>query len=87
MTGCRRPAVAERPPSLSMMKGDTTHTAVLRAVTDAGGLTHLVTDEAMVVGRRIGRYAACCGAEILAASLTMPEAGLCDGCRRWRAGA
>jgi hypothetical protein len=70
-----------------MVRGDTAHTAVLHAVTDAGGLTHLVTDEAMVVGRRVGRYAACCGAEIVAASLTMPEAGRCQPCRRWRAGA
>lgn len=69
-----------------MARGDTAHTAALRAVTDAGGLTHLVTDEAMVVGRRLGRYAACCGTEILAASLTTPEAGRCRPCRRWRAG-
>lgn len=87
MTDCRRFAVADRPPSLSMMRGDTAHAAALRAVTDAGGLTHLVSDEAMVVGRNIGRYVACCGDEIVAASLTMPEAGRCRRCRRWRAGA
>ena len=43
-----------------MVRDNTARTAVLRAVTDAGGLTHLVTDDAMVVGRRFGRYATCC---------------------------
>lgn len=59
---------------------------VLLAVTDDGGTTHLVTDEAMAAGRRYGVYTAVCSADVLAASLTMPESARCRKCRRWRAG-
>lgn len=55
-------------------------------VTDKGGTTHLVTEQAMVAGRRDGRYMAVCDAPVLAASLTMPESARCQKCRRWRAG-
>lgn len=62
-------------------------TAVLRAVTDVGGTTHLVTDEAMAAGRPAGCYRAVCGTHVLAASLTAPESDRCRACRAWRAGA
>jgi hypothetical protein len=55
--------------------------AALLAVTDADGIAHLVTDAAMAAGRRAGRYAAVCGAEVIAASLTAPEFSRCRGCR------
>lgn len=46
------------------------------------GRVHLVTDEAMVAGRRAGCYLAVCGGEALAASL-MAEAGkFCQLCRQ-----
>ena len=56
------------------------------AVTDNAGVEHLVTEEAMAVGRLSGRYRAGCGSEVLAASLTMPDCGRCRSCRRCRAG-
>ncbi|MGH4015872.1 MAG: hypothetical protein ACRDSL_18505 [Pseudonocardiaceae bacterium] len=57
---------------------------VLLTVTEAGGLAHLVTEDAMIVGRFHGRYVACCGTEILAGSLTEPERRYCQDCARWR---
>ncbi len=52
------------------------------AMTDAmTGTAHLVTDESVVAGRRAGgRYDAVCGAQVLAASLTMPERDQCQSC-------
>ncbi|HEX2299864.1 MAG TPA: hypothetical protein VHH34_15360 [Pseudonocardiaceae bacterium] len=50
-------------------------------------MTHLVTDEAMAAGRRVGCYAAVCSAHVLAVSLTVPESSRCQACRAWRAGA
>jgi hypothetical protein len=50
------------------------------------GIAHLVTEDAMVVGRLSGRYVGCCGVEVLAGSLTEPESGSCKGCRRWGVG-
>ncbi|MGH3795487.1 MAG: hypothetical protein ACRDSP_11415 [Pseudonocardiaceae bacterium] len=56
-------------------------------MTDARtSIAHLVTDEAMAVGRRLGCYVACCGIEVLASSLTAEESGYCRACHRWRAG-
>lgn len=54
----------------------------LVALTDARtGTAHLVTDDAMVAGRRAGgRYSAVCGIEVLPASLTAPERRSCPGC-------
>ncbi|MGH3813548.1 MAG: hypothetical protein ACRDUV_14035 [Pseudonocardiaceae bacterium] len=70
-----------------MVRGDSAHTAALRAVTDvSSSLAHLVTDEQMAAGRRFGRYTAVCGDHVLAASLTAPESGYCKRCRAWRAG-
>lgn len=43
-----------------MTRGDTARPVALRAVTDVGGLTHLVTDAAMAAGRRAGCYQAVC---------------------------
>ncbi|MGH3886111.1 MAG: hypothetical protein ACRDSZ_05975 [Pseudonocardiaceae bacterium] len=51
---------------------------------DAGTLAaHLVTGEAVAVGRRAktGRYRALCGVEVLCASLTEPGRGRCPSCR------
>ena len=46
---------------------------------------HLVTDDAVAAGRAdAGRYAAVCGAVVLAASLTTPEASYCASCAYWR---
>lgn len=55
-------------------------------MTESGGLTHLVTDEAMAAGRSRGRYATVCGCEILAASLLAEDSECCRPCQRWRAG-
>lgn len=46
------------------------------------GCAHLVTDAAFAAGRRAGRYAAACGADVFAASLTTPERRRCEDCRR-----
>jgi len=56
------------------------------AVTDVGGIVHLITEDAMAAGRSSGRYAAVCGGAVLAASLTTRECGYCRSCRCWRAG-
>jgi hypothetical protein len=60
-------------------------TAPLRPIvmTDATtGTAHLVTDESVAAGRRAGgRYVAVCGAQVLAASLTMPERDQCQSCQ------
>jgi len=68
-----------------MVRGNTAHTTALLPVTDTTATTHLVTEPAMTIGRRFGRYVACCGAEVLAASLAEPERGYCRACARWRA--
>lgn len=54
----------------------------LVALTDVRtGAAHLVTDEAMVAGRRAGgRYIAVCGVDVLPASLTAPERRSCHHC-------
>jgi len=70
-----------------MVREDIAKPVTLRAVTDIGGTTHLVTDEAMAAGRRAGCYRAVCGSHLLAASLTTPESGHCRSCRGWRSGA
>jgi hypothetical protein len=54
---------------------------VLTEVTDIGGVVHLVSDNSMQAGRVVGRYAALCGCEVLAASLTEPERRHCADCR------
>lgn len=54
-------------------------------VTGADGTAHLVTEHAMAAGRRAGRYAAVCGAEVLAASLTAVERSHCRSCANRRA--
>lgn len=69
-----------------MVRENTAQSVTLRAVTDVGGLTHLVSDEAIAAGRRAGCYAAVCGNHVLAASLTALESGRCQDCRRLRAG-
>lgn len=69
-----------------MVRGNTTQTIALLAVTEVGGTTHLVTADAVTIGRRLGRYVACCAVEIVAASMTTPGTGFCRRCRRWRAG-
>lgn len=45
---------------------------------------HLVTDDAAAAGRADGgRYVACCGVVVLAASLTTPESSSCGSCAGW----
>ena len=55
------------------------------AMTDATtGTAHRVTDESVAAGRRAGGiYVAVCGAQVLAASLTMPERDQCQSCQQW----
>lgn len=60
--------------------------ATLLAVTDTDGVAHLVTDDAVAAGHTHGRYVACCGAEVLPASLITPDRGHCRSCRQRRAG-
>jgi len=62
-------------------------TEVVRLITmtDVMGITHLLTDDAMIAGRPSGRYVAVCGDEVLAGSLTTPERDYCRPCR-WRVG-
>lgn len=51
-------------------------------ITDAPtGVAHLVTDEAMVAGRRAGRYVTACRTVALAASLTAEADTFCRACR------
>ena len=46
------------------------------------GTAHRVTDESVAAGRRAGgRYVAVCGAQVLAANLTMPERDQCPSCQ------
>lgn len=59
---------------------------IVLPVTDSGGITHLVTGEAMAAGRSLGRYATVCDSEILAASLPAEDSTPCRACRRGRAG-
>jgi hypothetical protein len=69
-----------------MAREDTARPAARLTVTDVAGVEHLVTDAAMAAGRRAGRYAAVCGAEVIAASLTAPESSRCRRCRTVRGG-
>ncbi|MGH3906850.1 MAG: hypothetical protein ACRDTE_22110 [Pseudonocardiaceae bacterium] len=65
------------------MTGLALATPRLITVTDARtGLAHLVTEEAMVAGRRGGSFTAVCACVVLAASLTAPERGHCRACAR-----
>jgi hypothetical protein len=53
-------------------------------ITDWMGTAHLVTDEAMNPGdQSTGWYAAVCGVEVLAASLSAPIGRSCRGCASW----
>lgn len=48
-----------------------TRPPLLLTMTDAHtGDAHLVTEEAVIAGRRAGRYVAVCGSKVLAASMT-----------------
>lgn len=58
---------------------------VLLELTGPRGMTHLVSEEAMVAGRRVGRYATVCGLMVLATSLTTPGSGYCRRCASRRA--
>ncbi|MGH3903795.1 MAG: hypothetical protein ACRDTE_06355 [Pseudonocardiaceae bacterium] len=53
-------------------------------ITDARtGSAHLVTEEAIAAGRRVGRYVTVCDTEALAASLTAEADRFCTACREW----
>jgi hypothetical protein len=71
---------------MGMAMEDTRRRAGRLTVTDVTAVEHLVTDAVMAAGRRAGRYAAACGAEVLAASRTAPESSRCQRCRAVRAG-
>jgi hypothetical protein len=65
----RTPVVTAPPRSIAMVDATT-------------GTEHRVTDESVAAGRRAGgRYVAVCGAQVLAASLTMPERDQCQSCQ------
>ncbi|MGH3929813.1 MAG: hypothetical protein ACRDTF_07535 [Pseudonocardiaceae bacterium] len=49
-------------------------------MTDATGGAHQVSEDAVVSGRRKGRYTALCGKKIIAASLTTLEQRHCGRC-------
>jgi hypothetical protein len=58
--------------------------AQLVTITDWMGTAHLVTDQAMKPGDQgTGWYAAVCGVEVLAASLSAPIGRSCRGCASW----
>lgn len=57
---------AQRRPGIELVDGSTK-------------VAHRVSSEALLAGRRAGRYVALCGAELLSASLTAPA---CEQCRR-----
>ena len=64
--------------------GTVTEKGHVFAMVDAStGRTHLVRDDAVVAGRRAGRYVAVCGAVLLAASLTAPGDTYCRRCADW----
>lgn len=54
-------------------------------MTDTRNVAHLVSDEAVVAGRRAGRYVAVCRADLLAASLTAETGRRCLRCEEWAA--
>lgn len=45
-------------------------------------VTHRVTSDELLAGRRAGNYEALCGARLLSASLTEPGRGRCAECAR-----
>lgn len=49
------------------------------------GGVHLVTNDAVELGRRAGRYLAVCDTVLLAASLTAPPEAYCRSCVEWAA--
>lgn len=56
------------------------------AMTDTQtGITHLVTDETVAVGRRAGRYVGECGAVVLPGSLMEDTGRYCRNCEKWAA--
>lgn len=46
-------------------------------------IAHLVTDEAVAVGRHAGRYVGACGAVVLPGSLTQDTNRYCRACQQW----
>lgn len=46
-------------------------------------LVHLITDDNAMAGRATGRYVACCGDIVVAASLTTPGGKDCRPCGAW----
>ncbi|MGH4016606.1 MAG: hypothetical protein ACRDSL_22275 [Pseudonocardiaceae bacterium] len=58
---------------------------VVEMVDAQTGRAHLVRDDAVLAGRRAGRYVAVCGAAVLAASLTVPTEKYCRSCLEWAA--
>ncbi|MGH3937920.1 MAG: hypothetical protein ACRDTG_04680 [Pseudonocardiaceae bacterium] len=58
---------------------------VIAMIDTRTSVAHLVTDEAMAVGRRAGRYVALCGGEVLPGSLKEDTNRSCRSCRQRRA--
>lgn len=48
-------------------------------------VAHLVTDEAVAVGHRAGRYVGVCGAVVLPGSLKEDSDRCCHNCGEWMA--
>ena len=64
------------------MTGLTVATVRVVAMTDTRTLiAHLVTDEAVSIGRRAGRYVGVCGEPVLPGSLTEDSGQHCRSCQ------
>ena len=62
-----------------------TGSILVQSMVDAVTLTeHLIDLDAITAARSRGRYAALCGAEVLAASMTTEERDFCRNCMRWQ---
>jgi hypothetical protein len=54
---------------------------LLVQLTDIRGVEHLITEDAMQLGRILGNYVTLCGETIAPASLTAPPGRVCRVCR------
>ncbi|HZA15759.1 MAG TPA: hypothetical protein VE645_02490 [Pseudonocardiaceae bacterium] len=69
-------------PRTARTSGATAPPRLIAMVDATTGTAHRVTDESIAAGRRAGGiYVAVCGAQVLAASLTMPERDQCQPCQ------
>ncbi|MFN2495137.1 MAG: hypothetical protein ABR608_04415 [Pseudonocardiaceae bacterium] len=68
------------------MAGPAVATPYVVAMTDTRTtVSHLITDEAVAVGRRAGHYVGVCGAVVLPGSLKEDTDRCCRSCQQWAA--